>query len=91
MFVVFAKAENKPIHIHKYVRKTANANIHHARIVFFLLLCLVKILESKSNITANAQGLILSESAAGSITQKKATLCLSVAASVIRFVPVVAV
>lgn len=75
LFVV-ASAENNHTPIAKYVRNTANENNAPANNVFLLLLCLVRIVESKSSITANAQGFILSESAAGSIMRKNDNLSL---------------
>jgi hypothetical protein len=49
---------------------TAKVNNQPASKVFLLLLCLLNIVVSKSNITAKAQGLILSEIAAGIIIAK---------------------
>jgi gas vesicle protein len=43
--------------------------------VFLLLLCLLSIVVSRSNITANAHGFILSEIAAGIIIAKNESLC----------------
>lgn len=43
--------------------------------VFFLLFDFERMVHKRSNITANAQGLILSESAAGSITSKNFKGC----------------
>ena len=49
---------------------TANANKNHANNAFFLSFVSIKIEESKSKITAKAQGLILSAKAAGIIIPK---------------------
>jgi hypothetical protein len=76
VLVALAKAENRPIPIAKYVKKIANENKTQARSAFFLSLYLLKIVESKRSITANAQGLILSEIAAGNIIPKKLSLSL---------------
>jgi len=54
--------------------KTAKANKNPDNKAFFLLLVLVRIVERRSNIIANSQGLILSESAAGSIIHKNFNL-----------------
>ena len=55
---------------------TAKANNSHAKIAFFLLFVLVKILDNSSSITANAQGFILSANAAGNIIHRNLNLFL---------------
>jgi hypothetical protein len=54
--------------------KTANEKRSQAFRAFFLSPLLLRILVRRSNITAKAHGLILSATAAGSITQKKLIL-----------------
>lgn len=88
MKVLFAlaSAEKSQIPIPKYVRKIAHAKSVPASKVFFLLLCLVKMVVSKSNMTAKAQGLIASDKAAGSITQKNHNLFCQLNVSLSTFV-----
>jgi hypothetical protein len=76
VLLAVASAEKSQTPIAKYVINTARQNITHANKVFLLLLCLVRIVESNKSITANAQGLMLSEIAAGSMIQKNDNLCL---------------
>jgi hypothetical protein len=49
---------------------TANANKNHANNAFFLSFVSIRIDDNNNNITANAQGFILSAKAAGIITPK---------------------
>jgi hypothetical protein len=56
------------------VRKTAREKRSQAFRAFFLSPLLLRILVRRSSITAKAHGLILSATAAGSITQKKLSL-----------------
>ena len=70
VFVAVASAENNPSPIAKYDKNTANANKNPAKIAFFLSFVSIRIDESKSKITANAHGLILSANAAGIMIPK---------------------
>ena len=70
VFVALAKAENSPSHIAKYDRNTASANKNQAKIAFFLSFVSINIEDSNNNITAKAQGFMLSANAAGIMTPK---------------------
>jgi len=78
---MLASAENNHNPIAKYATNTDKENINPDNNVFLLSLCLLSIAESNNNITAKAQGLILSANAAGIIIPKKLNLLRRMALS----------
>ena len=68
--LILANAENKPNHIAKYDRNTANIKRNQAIIAFFLLFVSSNIEANNNKTTAKAQGFILSANAAGIMIPK---------------------
>gem|GEM_PF-6744776 len=72
--LALANAEKNQTPMPTYVRKIANAKSAQAKSVFLLLLCLESMVVRSNSMTAKAQGLMLSDNAAGSMIPKNHSL-----------------